>query len=162
MEETIPLSKWFAALWARLDQAPAQDKNVWCKSQSLHGHLDWLYVLVEAAEKLLACKGEELDVALMIVGFGHRRGSAFLGTAERPSSPFFGLCNRLVLHALQKKTNIDRGIQYLRGLSEAIGYGDGDAFISFTYRQPPRYSRQNKTLIIKYKISKPQNNKMFK
>jgi hypothetical protein len=124
MEETMPLSKWFAALWARLDQAPDKDKKVWCKFQSLHGHLDWLYVLVEAAEKLLACKGEELDVALMIVGFGHHRGSAFLGTAERPSSPFFGLCNRLVLHALQKKTNVDRGIQYLRGLSEAIGYGE--------------------------------------
>jgi len=131
IEETIPISKWFIALWARLEQTPADQRVLWCGELSLREHLNWLHVLVKAAGNLLACRAEELDIAIMIVGFGHRRGGTFLGTIKRPPTPFFGLCNRLVLLSLQKHTNVDRGIQYLREFSKMVGYEDGDAFIGF-------------------------------
>jgi len=131
IEETIPLARWFAALWARLEQTPNEDREFLCNGQPLHKYLNWLYVLVGAAKHLLACKSDVLDVAMMIVGFGHRRGSKFLGILQLPLPPFFGLCNRVILRALQKEKNVDRGISFLRELSKAIGYEDGDAFISF-------------------------------
>jgi hypothetical protein len=72
MEETIPLATWFLALWAKLEDTSDPDREVLYESQPLSKYLNWLFVFVEAARHLLACKGDELDVAVMIVGFGHR------------------------------------------------------------------------------------------
>ena len=131
MEEIIPLATWFTTLWTRLEEAPDEDREFLCNGQLLHNYLNWLYILVKAAKHILACKSGELEVATMIVGFGHRRGSKFLGVLQRPLPPFFGLCNRAVLLALQKESNVDRGICFLRELAKVMEYKEGDAFISF-------------------------------
>lgn len=157
IEETIPLATWFVTLWAKLQEAPDEVISFFCKGRTLREHLSWLCVLVGAAEQLMNYKGEELDLAIMVVGFGHRRGGYFLGTLERPLPTFFGLCNRLILHALQKKTNVDRGIDYLRELSKMAGYGDGDAFISFQEKGRDEKEKDGQPLHQEYATAVPHS-----
>ncbi|KAH6616942.1 hypothetical protein F5144DRAFT_623806 [Chaetomium tenue] len=111
--------RWFEELGRRLNQ-----------TRRFSAELPWLSRLCSAATGL---EGEKRNTATMLVKYGWRRGSNFLGSNIAPdvNLAFFGLCNRNVMEALNRGTDIESGIQYLRGIASALPLNPEDAIIMY-------------------------------
>ncbi|KAH6856272.1 hypothetical protein B0I37DRAFT_389598 [Chaetomium sp. MPI-CAGE-AT-0009] len=112
--------RWFEELGKKLHQA----------TRSPATELSWLSHLCAAATGL---DGEKRKTATMLVNYGWRRGANFLGTNISPDLQlaFFGLCNENVMGALSHETDVDSGIQYLKGIASALLINAEDAIISY-------------------------------
>ena len=111
--------RWFEELGRRLNQ-----------TRRFSAELPWLSRLCSAATGL---EGEKRNTATMLAKYGWRRGSSFLGSNVAPDAnlAFFGLCNRNVMEALSRGTDIESGIQYLRGIASALRLNPEDAIIMY-------------------------------
>ncbi|KXX77021.1 hypothetical protein MMYC01_202172 [Madurella mycetomatis] len=111
--------RWFEELGRKLQQATRSSAA-----------LSWLLHLCSAVTGL---EGEDRKIATMLVKYGWRRGAKFLGSNVAPDMglAFFGLCNENVMDALSHETDIDSGIQYLRGIASALLLNAEDAIISY-------------------------------
>jgi hypothetical protein len=112
--------RWFEELGGRLRQ-----------TRRFSVDLPWLSRLCSAATGL---EGEKRNTATMLVKYGWRRGSNFLGSNVTPNVnlAFFGLCNRNLMEALSRESDIDSGIQYLRGIASELLLNAEDALILYT------------------------------
>ena len=112
--------RWFEELGRKLHQTTRSPAE-----------LSWLLRLCSAATGL---EGEKRKTASMLVKYGWRRGSNSLGknVATDMNLAFFGLCNKNVTEALSCGTDIDSGIQFLRGIASALLLHPEDAIISYT------------------------------
>ena len=123
---------WLTALWEQIQKAPQVSEI------KLDQHMSWLWILVLAAQKLLSSHGEELEVNIMLVKWGHRRGKTFLGAIEG-HVPLFGLNNIAVLSALTEKSSLEREIRYLREVAKLIGAKSDDSIITATGRNADHF-----------------------
>ncbi len=113
--------RWFEELGKKLQQTTRSSAEI-----------SWLLRLCSAATDI---EGERRKTASMLVKYGWRRGSNFLGKniASDMNFAFFGLCNANVMDALSHahRTDIESGIQYLRGIASALLLNPEDAIISY-------------------------------
>lgn len=109
--------------------------------------LQWLLPLANASSQLTDSSSEESKAYQMLLRFGSRRHSVFLGTADgifpdEQNIPYFGLCNPFVLDALAAESAVEFGVRYLRGVAASLGTTDSDTVLVYT-------ERRNK---LKYKV----------
>ncbi|KAH8802162.1 hypothetical protein F5882DRAFT_457177 [Hyaloscypha sp. PMI_1271] len=130
LEEVMTIARWLTDLWSHLEKASPVREDGQSSETALADHLSWLHVLVQAAKHIVRSKNDELETAMMLLGFGHRRGGSFLGQHHETLVPFFGLCSRAILPSLAINTNIDRGIHYLRVAATLLGLQHDEGIIS--------------------------------
>lgn len=75
----------------------------------------WLLPLANTSSQLTDSSSEEPKAYQMLLRFGSRRHTSFLGTADgifpdEQNIPYFGLCNPFVLDALAAESAIEFGV----------------------------------------------------
>ncbi|CAK7238440.1 hypothetical protein SEUCBS140593_010690 [Sporothrix eucalyptigena] len=157
-QDRVPARKlWVAALgvifrqwevsYSKFDDAVAWFRvlgNVLRRSNKADcAELSWLMHLCNAAATVVGAAGELNDGGL--IKYGWRRAKPFLGhdhVAMR--NPFFGLRNPYVVTSLTKSSEIDCGIEYLRGIALHIGLRPNEAVHKVEYRHPSLIARSSK------------------
>ncbi|KAL7787132.1 hypothetical protein V8C37DRAFT_390740 [Trichoderma ceciliae] len=92
--------------------------------------LSWLIRLCDAASTVKQASRLE---AGRLIKYGWRRATKLLGGDDKAMRcPFFGLCNPYVMSAFTRANDVDRGIQYLRGLASQLKLEAHEAIISYT------------------------------
>ncbi|KAK5660751.1 hypothetical protein OQA88_12117 [Cercophora sp. LCS_1] len=109
---------WFEELGNKLKEADGSTSQ-----------LSWLLGLCSAATGLV---GERRKVADMLIKYGWRRGTRFLGGKNHQGRDvsFFGLNSPAIMQALRRSTDIDPGVEYLRQLAALLHLEACDAVIS--------------------------------
>ncbi|KAK0748036.1 hypothetical protein B0T21DRAFT_279433 [Apiosordaria backusii] len=113
--------RWFVELGKVLSQVTSDCARI-----------SWLLRLCSAVTDI---DGEDRNTAVMLVKYGWRRGTVFLGGSSGRGKhlAFFGLCSPRVMQALGCNTTIDAGIDYLRQVatSPRLNLEASDAIISY-------------------------------
>ncbi|KAL7913895.1 hypothetical protein GGI35DRAFT_438893 [Trichoderma velutinum] len=92
--------------------------------------LSWLIRLCDTASTI---KDDNRKEAGRLIKYGWRRATKLLGPDDRAMrTPFFGLCNPFVMSAFTKASDVDRGIEYLRGIASHLKLEAHEALISYT------------------------------
>lgn len=92
--------------------------------------LSWLIQLCEAASSVWA--NNQLNDGGLIK-YGWRRAKQFLGNDTRAMrTPFFGLRNPYVVSAFTMPSEVDCGIEYLRGIASHLSLEANEAVVSYT------------------------------
>ena len=122
--------QWIYDLWRYLENTvPFEaDKMV------LSGHTSWLSGLAEASQLVLASTGSLLKCNEDYLSHGERWGIDFLLDTDNRGlliRPYFGLCNPLVMAALEEPLDVNAGIEYLRQVAKHIGLNDRQAIIYY-------------------------------
>lgn len=90
--------------------------------------LSWLIQICSAVRGL---SQEKMSTASRLVKYGWRRATQLLGNEKDKYPPFFGLSNPCTLKALEKKDDVEIGIEYLRLLALGMDLDPYNALISY-------------------------------
>ncbi|PTB48833.1 hypothetical protein M431DRAFT_500766 [Trichoderma harzianum CBS 226.95] len=95
--------------------------------------LSWLIRLCDAASSIKENNGLE---AKRLIKYGWRRAKKLLGPDDRAMRcPFFGLCNPYVMSVLTMVDDVDRGVEFMRGIASQLGVEAHEAIILYTAMQ---------------------------
>lgn len=103
----------------------------------LSSHTSWLHGLAEASQLVLSAEGRTLERYENYLSHGERWGTTFLLDASQHNQfirPYFGLCNPLIMAALEQPLDVDAGIEFLRQIAKYMELRDRDAIICYSQR----------------------------
>ncbi|KAE9365948.1 hypothetical protein N431DRAFT_418844 [Stipitochalara longipes BDJ] len=129
--ERLNAIQWIHELWEYLQKTAPP--NPFELTQS--GHTSWLAVLAEAADIIMSASGPELERYQDYLTHGERCWDCGFLVEEGQSAalqPYFGLCNPMVMSALEEPVDVDAGIEFLRQLAKNIGLQAEDAIICYS------------------------------
>ncbi|KAL2063194.1 hypothetical protein VTL71DRAFT_4998 [Oculimacula yallundae] len=126
--------RWISDLWAYLKRtAPFDPEEMHINSQTR-----WLAVLGRTAQSFVNATDIAREQYEDYLDHGEHWGRHCLMDEEslyKPAysiRPFFGLCNPMVMQALQEPLDVDAGVTYLRVLATRIGLSDDEGIICYT------------------------------
>jgi hypothetical protein len=127
--------QWIHDLWRYLQKTVPFEAG----EMLLSRHTSWLSGLAEASQLVLSSTGSMLERNEDYLSHGERWGRDFLLDTDNHSPfirPYFGLCNPLVMAALEEPLDVDAGIEYLRQVAKHMGLNDRQAIVC--YSEHPR------------------------
>lgn len=138
LEERLDAVKWIHDLWGYLKRtAPFGSATM-----SLSSHTSWLAVLGQAAETIVTAQGAMLEKCEDYLSHGELWAGNFLMYQDSLDPlleetvlgirPYFGLCNPMIMQALQEPLDIDAGITYLRLVARSMGLTEDGGIICYT------------------------------
>ena len=138
LQERLDAVKWIYDLWEYLKRTAPFDSAI----MSLVSHTSWLAVLGQAAETIVSAQGTMLEQYEDYLSHGELWARHFLLYQDSldPLSeqtvlgirPYFGLCNPMIMQALQESLDIDAGIEYLRLIAKSMGLTEDGGIICYT------------------------------
>jgi hypothetical protein len=133
IHERLDAIRWIHELWTYLQRtAPITQAEM-----RSSGHTSWLAGLAEAADIVLSATGSDLEQYQDFLGHAEYWGTNFLLDDDQQIQalqPYFGLCNPMVMAALQEPLDVEAGIELLRQLAKNMGLRDQDAIICYSDR----------------------------
>lgn len=127
--ERIDNIKWIDALWNYLEATCPFEKE----AMPLSVCTSWLSCLAKAARYFLSSNDDARAVYEDYLSHGEEWASRFLLDSDQELRPYFGLCNPLIMAALQEPLDIDAGVEYFRQLAKSIGLKDYEAIICYSH-----------------------------
>lgn len=138
IQDRLDAIKWIRDLWGIMKRtAPYDPGNMPLASQT-----SWMAVLGEAADIFTSATGSLQEQYENYLDHGELWGRRFLldlDSADHSSDdpvigirPYFGLCNPMLMQALEEPLDIDAGITYLRALAKSIGVAEDEGIICYS------------------------------
>jgi len=128
LNERLDAIKWINTLWTYLEVTCPFEQA----AMPLSIYTSWLAPLAKAAKYVLSSNSNVRAVCEDYLSHGERWASRFLLDSDQVLRPYFGLCNPLIMAALEESLDVDAGIEYLRQLAKRIGLKDDEAIICYS------------------------------
>ncbi|KAI1637271.1 hypothetical protein F4809DRAFT_605327 [Biscogniauxia mediterranea] len=110
------------------------------EAKALCEKLPWLSRLIQAASSVYDPHGDAIVDKLRLVKYGWRRAHTWLSPNSDLQVPFFGLCSRGTMRALEHDEEIEIGIEFLRSMCSKLNL-EPDQYV-IQYERKLNYQNQ--------------------